>query len=237
VNGFDTVARFLKRVANQASTSKGTLIVTVGRETFTPDQMAVLGGCVDRVLEVREATDADVPRVEHHELLLMTVQDAPLAMPDVSPKGGLLVTTDHPAKTRRRFGESFEILWITDHPEPGTPSVRPTALDTEARRALTNYVSAHPSSDVVFVGLEQVALLSDFTALHTFVKDTLDLVGLRGCRLVATLSPNALAAREIAMLARRFDLPAGPLMVRGSPSGGLTTAGPGSRILSRGPVS
>lgn len=237
VNGFDAVARVLKRVANQASAVGGTLIVTVGRDTFTPDQMALLGGCVDRVLEIRETAKDDAPRGRHHELFLMTVQDAPLAMPLVSQTGGLLLTTDHPAKARRRFGEHFEVLWITDHPEAGTSSVRPTALDTEAKRALANYVHAHPGSDLVLVGLEQVALLSDFKALHAFVKETIDVAGLRGCRLVATLSPNALSPQETAMLARRFDVPAPQAPVKGSPFGGPSTAAPGSRILSRGPVS
>lgn len=237
VNGFDAVARVLKRVANQASAVGGTLIVTVGRDTFTPDQMAVLGGCVDRVFEIQETANGDAPRGRHHELFLMTVQDAPLAMPLVAQTGGLLLTTDHPAKARRRFGEHFEVLWITDHPEAGTPSVRPTALDTEAKRALANYVHAHPGSDLVLVGLEQVALLSDFKALHAFVKETIDVAGLHGCRLVATLSPNALSPQETAMLARRFDVPAAQAPVKGSPFGGPSTAAPGSRIPSRGPVS
>ncbi len=237
VNGFDAVARFLKRVANQASSAGGTLIVTVGRGTFTVDQVAVLGGSVDRVLEIRETANGDARQGRHHELLLMTVQDAPLAMPLVSQTGGLLLTTDHPTKARHRFGEHFEVLWVTDHPEAGALCVRPTALDTEAKRALANFVNAHPGSDLVLVGLEQVALLSDFKALHAFVKETIDIAGMRGCRVVATLSPQALSPQQTAMLARRFDVLAPQALVKGSPAGGPSTGVPGSRILSRGPVS
>ena len=237
VNGFDAVARFLKRVANQASAAHGTLIVTVGRDTFTPDQAAILGGCVDRVLEIQETANGDFPPGRHHELLLMTGQDAPFAMPLLSRAGGLLLTTEHPTKARLRFGDRFEVLWITDHPEPGTPSVRPTSLDTEGKRAVSNHLHAHPGSDLVLVGLEQVALLSDFEMLHAFVKETIDLSGTRGSRLVATLTPSALSFQETAMLARRFDVPPPVAPLRGLPSGGPSTAAPGSRILSRGPFS
>ena len=237
VNGFDAVARFLKRVANQASAAHGTLIVTVGRDTVTPEQAAILGGCVDRVLEIQETANGDLPPGRHHELLLMAAQDAPFAMPLLSRAGGLLLTTEHPTKTRLRFGERFEVLWITDHPEPGTPSVRPTSLDTEGKRAVSNYLHAHPGSDLVLVGLEQLALLSDFGMLHTFVKETIDLSGMRGSRLVATLTPSALSFQETAMLARRFDVPPPVAPLRGPPSGGPSTGAPGSRILSRGPVS
>src|SRR5438552_7650353 len=40
--GFDAVARFLKRVTNQASASKGTVIVAAGFGTFPPEQIALL---------------------------------------------------------------------------------------------------------------------------------------------------------------------------------------------------
>src|SRR2546428_8379846 len=48
VAGFDAVGRFLKRVVNQASASKGTVIVAAGQGAFTPDQGAVLRGSADR---------------------------------------------------------------------------------------------------------------------------------------------------------------------------------------------
>src|SRR5207244_2761240 len=51
VAGFDAVGRFLKRVVNQASASKGTVIVAAGQGTFTPDQVAVLRGSVDRLVD------------------------------------------------------------------------------------------------------------------------------------------------------------------------------------------
>src|SRR5437773_2341519 len=51
--GFDAVARFLKRVTNQASASKGTVIIAAGLGTFPPDQLALLRRSVDRVLEVQ----------------------------------------------------------------------------------------------------------------------------------------------------------------------------------------
>src|SRR5439155_881551 len=54
VAGFDAVGRFLKRVVNQASASKGTVIVAAGHGTFTPDQVAVLRGSVDRLVDIQE---------------------------------------------------------------------------------------------------------------------------------------------------------------------------------------
>src|SRR3989440_607274 len=63
--GFDAVARFLKRVTNQASASKGTVIVAAGFGTFPPEQVALLRGSVDRVLEVHEAIASSTPGAQH----------------------------------------------------------------------------------------------------------------------------------------------------------------------------
>src|SRR2546427_1453816 len=55
VAGFDAVARFLKRVLNQASASRGAVIVAAGQGTVTPEQPALLRGSVGRVLDLQEA--------------------------------------------------------------------------------------------------------------------------------------------------------------------------------------
>jgi hypothetical protein len=236
VDGFEAVARFLKRVANQASSSEGTLIVTAGHGTFTTEQVAVLGGCVDHVLDISEVSNGGLSPSRDHAFLFTPSQDIGSVLPLAGVRGGLVVTTEHPAKARRRLGEGFEILWITEHPEPGIACARPTALDTEARRAITAYLAAHPGTAVVLAGLEQLALYTEFAALLVFVKDTVDAATLRGSRVVVAVSPNGLRAREAAMIARRLDVPAGPL-VRSSPPGGPSTTSPGSRTPIRGPVS
>src|SRR5947199_8161026 len=51
VAGFDAVARFLKRVLNHASASRGTVIVSAGQGTFPTDQLAILHRPVYRVTE------------------------------------------------------------------------------------------------------------------------------------------------------------------------------------------
>ena len=236
IDGFEAVARFLKRVANQASSSNGTLIVTAGHGTFTPEQVAVLGGCVDHVLDVSEFSNGVLTHSRDHAFLLVPPQDIGSVLPLAGTSRGLVVTTEHPAKARRRFGEGFDLLWITEHPEPGVSCARPTALDTEARRAVTTHLAAHPGAAVVLAGLEQIALFTEFPALLVFVKDTVDAATLRGCRVIATVSPNGLPARQVAMIARRLDVPSGPL-VRSSPPGGPSTGAPGSRTPIRGPVS
>ena len=236
VDGFEAVARFLKRVANQASSSNGTLIVTAGHGTFTAEQVAVLGGCVDHVLDIPETSNGTLAPSRGHALLFVPQQDVGGVLALVGASRGLVVTTEHPAKARRRLGEGFDILWITEHPEAGILCARPTALDTEARRAIGTHLSAHPGSAVVLAGLEQLSLFADFPALLSFVKDTVDAASLRGSQVVAAVSPNGLPAREVAMLARRLDVPAGSF-VKGSPAGGLSTAVPGSRTPIRGPVS
>src|SRR5439155_257715 len=83
---------------------------------------------------------------------------ASVALPLVGARRGLLLTTEHPSKARVRYGDRFDIVWVTDHPEPGTPTVRPKALDTEGRRAIANYASVHPGTDIVLVGLDQLAV-------------------------------------------------------------------------------
>src|SRR5947207_1167151 len=133
--GFDAVARFLKRVTNQASASKGTVIIAAGLGTFPPDQLALLRGSVDRVLEVQDSIATSTPGAEH-VLMTINAQDAPVALPLVGARRGLLLTTEHPTKARLRYGDRFEIVWVTDQPEAGTVCVRPKALDTEGRRAV-----------------------------------------------------------------------------------------------------
>ena len=236
VVGFDAVARFLKRVANQASASNGTVIVTAGRETLTPDQRALLEGCVDHLLEVPETVNGAMPAAQADLLVLRTPQDVPVALSVAGVDRGLVVTTEHPSKARRRFGETFEILWVTEHPEAGLRCARPTALDTEARRAVSSHLVAGTGGGVVFAGLDQLVLLAGFPATLAFVKDVVDLAAIHGGRVVAAATPGALSPREVAMFGRRLDVPAGST-VTGSLLGGLSTGVPGSRTPTRGPVS
>ena len=234
--GFEAVARFVKRVANQASASNGTVIATAGRGTLSPEQVALLSGCVDHVLEVAEAANGVSPPGRGNALLYRSAADAPLALSAAGVARGLVVATDHPSKIRRRFGDAFDVLWITEHPEAGIPCSRPAALDTEARRVVSAFLASAPGGAVVLTGLDQIALLAGFPAVLAFVKDASDLAALHGGRVVATTTPGALAPRELAMLARRLDVPVTPL-VSGSLPGGISTAAPGSRTPSRGPAS
>lgn len=236
MDGFPAVARFLRRVANQASASGGTLIATAGRGTLTPDQLALLTGCVDHLLDLPDAADPTAQAPRDNALLFRPPQDVAAALPSLRVDRGLVVATDHPTKVRRRFGDAFDVLWVTEHPEPGFPSARPTALDTEARRALSAYLASAPEGVVVLTGLEHIALDAGFPALIAFVKDAADLAALHDGRVVASLAPGALGPREVAMLARRLDVAPVPA-VTGSLLGGLSTAAPGSRTPSRGPVS
>ncbi len=236
INGFEAVARFLSRVANQASSSHGTLIVTVDRGAFSPEQRAILGGCVDHVLDFPELTNGLPSPLRNNAVLFLAPQEAAASLPLVAAREGLVVTTEHPAKARPRYGDAYALLWVTPHPEAGLPTARPTALDTEARRAVSGYLTAHPGGTVVLVGLEQIALFVEFRALLAFVKDVADLAALHGGRVVATIVPGGLPPAEVAMLSRRLDVP-GPPLVRSSLPGGLPTAVPGSRTPTRGPVS
>jgi len=236
MNGFDAVARFLRRVTNQASASGGTVLVAAGLGTFPPDQLSLLRGFVDHVLEIlRAPAEVSVPDGDH-VLLLVSAQESPGALLAAGARGGLLLTVEHPSKARRRYGDAYEIVWVTDADVDG-PRVRPRSLDAEAKRTLVSFVSGHPGADVVIAGLEQLALFNDFRTVLGFVKDVLDLASLAGCRLFVTLAPESLPAHQVAMLARRFDAPLGPLGIRGPPPSGPTTGAPGSRILYRGPSS
>ncbi|HEX9339754.1 MAG TPA: DUF835 domain-containing protein [Thermoplasmata archaeon] len=235
--GFDAVARFLKRVTNQASASRGTVIVAAGVGTFTPEQIAILRGSVDRFLEIVEAPGPASSGPTDPVLLTIPAEDVPVALPLVGARHGLLFTTEHPSKARVRYGERFEIVWITEHPQPGVVCVRPKALDTEARRTLTNFASSHPGSDLVLVGLEQVALYVDLKTWLPFVKDCLDIASLHGCRFFLTAAPEAIGRRDLAILARRFDAPLPASLFTSPLPSTPTTAVPESRIPSRGPAS
>ncbi len=235
VAGFDAVARFLKRVTNQASASGGTVIVAAGIATFTPDQFAILRGSVDRFLAVTEMPSPTPSGAADYVLLTIPAQDVPVALPLVGARRGLLVTTEHPSKARVRYGDRFDLVWVTEHPEAGFDCVRPKALDTEARRSLANYASAHPGSDLVLVGLEQFALYVDLRAWLPFVKDCLDIASLHQCRLFLTVAPDAIEPRALAMLARRFDAPLPAAAIKGSLPSTPTTAVAENRIPPRGP--
>lgn len=236
LDGFDAVARVVRRVTNQASASGGTVILAAGQATFGADHLSILRGSVDQVLEVLHGPgDVSVPN-DDHVLLLVPAQDAPAALAAVGARGGLLLTTEHPSKATRRFGAAYDIRWITEASEANGPRIPASGLDLEGKRALVQFVNGHRGSDVVLVGLEQLALYNDFRAILGFVKEALDLASLGGCRLFVTLSPDALSPREVAILARRFDAPTSLAGVRRTPSG-PSTAAPESRILYRGPVS
>ncbi len=237
VDGFEAVARFVQRVANQASAAGGTLIVSVGRDTLRAEQLAILEGSVDRVLEVHEVADRLPSPAKDHALLFLSHSEVPGILALLEASRGLVVTTEHPAKARARYGEAFDVLWVTEHPEPGLACARPTALDTEGRKAMSSYLAAHPGSAIVLVGLEQLALFVDFRVLLAFVKDALDFAALHRARVIATASPNGLPPDETAMIARRFDAPPGPAIPRGSPTGALSTAVPGNRTPNRGRAS
>lgn len=236
MDGFGAVARFVKRVANQASASGGTLIATAGRDTLTPAEVALLSGCVDHLLDLPDVANGRAAAARDNALLLRTPQDLPLTLAATGATRGLVVSTEHPSKARRRLGEAFDVLWITEHPEAGLPTARPTALDSEARRVVAAYFAANPDAEIVLAGLEQLVLVAGFPAVLAFVKDVSDLAALRGGRVLATVTPGALSAREVAMLARRLDVPAGSRLT-GTPPAGLSTAAAGSRTPSRGPVS
>jgi hypothetical protein len=90
--------------------------------------------------------------------------------------------------------------------------------------------------DIVLVGLEQLALYVDLRAWLPFVKDSLDIASLHGCRLFLTVAPEAMSTYEVAMLARRFDTGIGSSAIKGFPSSAPTTAAPESRIPRRGPA-
>jgi len=210
------------------------VIVSAGFGTFSPEQIALLRGSVDRVLEVQEAIASSTPGAEH-VLMTINAQDAPVALPLVGARRGLLLTTEHPTKARMRYGERFDIVWVTEQPEPGVPCVRPNALDTEGRRAIGNYAAAHEGMDIVLVGLEQLALYVDLRSWLPFVKDSLDIASLHGCRLFLTVAPEALSPLELAVLARRFDTGLSPSMFKGSAPSGPTTAAPENRIPYREP--
>src|SRR2546428_507181 len=235
VAGFDAVGRFLKRVVNQASASKGTVIVAAGQGTFTPDQVAVLRGAVDRLVDIQEAPNPTPNGTTDHVLMTINAQDASVALPLVGARRGLLLTTEHPSKARVRYGDRFDIVWVTDHPEPGTPTVRPKALDTEGRRAIANYASVHAGSDIVLVGLDQLALYVDVRSWLPFVKDALDIASLHDCRLFLTVAPETMRTQELAMLSRRFDAPLGAAALKSALPSGPTTTAPESRIPYRGP--
>ncbi|HKZ99381.1 MAG TPA: DUF835 domain-containing protein [Thermoplasmata archaeon] len=237
LNGFEAVARFVRRVTNQASASGGTAILAVGQGTLPADQLAVLRGAVDHVLEVLRGP-AEVAAGEGPVALLVGPQEAPDALATAGARGGLLLTMEHPAKARRRFGPAFEVVWIAEGGESDAPRVPPGSLDAELKRALVQYVAGHRGSDVVLVGLEQLALYNEFRAIVAFVKDAVDLATVGGCRLFVTVAPEALDSRDLAMLLRRFDAPTPAAGLRRSaPPAGPSTAGPESRILYRGPVS
>src|SRR5438876_786191 len=108
-------------------------------------------------------------------------------------------------------------------------------FDAVARflKRVTNQASA--SKGTVLLGLEQLALYVDLRSWLPFVKDSLDIASLHGCRLFLTVAPEAMSPQELAVLARRFDTGLSPSMFKGSAPSGPTTAAPENRIPYREP--
>src|SRR2546426_5443407 len=81
VAGFDAVGRFLKRVVNQASASKGTVIVAAGPGAVTPDPVAGLPGALERPLDIQEAPSPTPHGTAGHGLMTINAPDASVALP------------------------------------------------------------------------------------------------------------------------------------------------------------
>src|SRR2546426_6035653 len=91
VAGFDAVGRFLKRVVNQASASKGTVIVAAGQGDFPPHPGPGLPRAGGRRGDDQEAPNPTPNGTADHVLMTINAQDASVALPLVGARRGLLL--------------------------------------------------------------------------------------------------------------------------------------------------
>src|SRR2546427_2255330 len=92
VAGFDAVGRFLKRVVNQASASKGTVIVAAGQGAVPPGQGAVPRGSVDPPGDIPQTPKPTQTETPVHVAPPLLAQEAPVALPLGGAPRGLLPT-------------------------------------------------------------------------------------------------------------------------------------------------
>lgn len=206
-NGFESVARFLKRLANLAGTHQSTLIACADPDAFTAAQLALLRGVFDRAREFAPpAARTPRPVVDGPGALLLEgpANDALDVYQSLAkPEEGVIVSTKNPERLRRLHGASAPIVWLSEAPEDSKGVAVSVDLDAAKLAVARLGDRLHP---VMFVpDLEQLTLVAPFPRALEFLKGLIDQMAARDGVLIASVEPQALAPTQLAALRRRFD--------------------------------
>lgn len=207
-NGFEAVARFLRRLANQAVTHGSTLLACADPEAFTSGQLAMLRGMFDRVREFAPpAARGGRASVEGPgALLLEGPSTEALEVYRSLAKGdeGVIVSTKNPERIRRLYGVTSPIVWVSENPEEGL-SEKPLSVNLDAAKLAVARLGNRLHPLMYVPDLEQLTVIAPFPKALEFIKGLIDNMAVRDGIVVASVEPQALAPNELATLRRRFD--------------------------------
>jgi len=207
-NGFEAVARFLRRLANLATPQGCTVIATIDPESLTDAQLTLIRGLFDEVREFAPAVSFLEPlTADTGAYLLEGESDAAFSIYEsmASPDRGVLVTTKNPVRVRPRLAVPTPILWIGGPGEPAEGESGPAAIDLEGGKIAIGMVRDRNRPVLYIADLEQFLLLAPYPVVLDFVKGLIDHVAVRQGVVLASVMPKAVPPQELASLRRRFD--------------------------------
>jgi len=207
-NGFDAVARFVRRLANQAATHGSTLLACADPEAFTSGQLAMLRGMFDRVREFAppSARGGRASVEGPGALLLEGPSTEALEVYRSLAKGdeGVIVSTKNPERIRRLYGVTSPVVWVSESPEDGL-SEKPVSVDLDAAKLAVARLGDRLHPLMYAPDLEQLAVVAPFPKALEFIKGLIDNMAVRDGIFVASVEPQALSPNQLATLRRRFD--------------------------------
>ena len=207
-NGFEAVARLLRRVTNLGTAQGSTVIATTDPDALSEGQRTLLSGLFDEVREVAPSVSFLEPLVpDTGAVLLEGDPDAAFSIYEsIAPKDrGVLVTTKNPVRVRPKLAVPTPIVWIGGSGEVVGGTERPAAIDLDAGKIATSLMKDRPHPVVYVADVEQLFLVASFPVVLDFVKALIDNVAVRNGLLLASIAPKAVRPQELASLRRRFD--------------------------------
>lgn len=119
-------------------------------------------------------------------------------------RAGLLISRRHPSRVQREEALSpARHVWLSHSPGEGFHN--PTAL-AGLNRLIDGFLRENRPSVVLLDGLEYLMLHNDFARTLLFVEYLNDLIGQYPAILLLPINPEALEAKEVALLERNLEV-------------------------------
>ena len=113
---------------------------------------------------------------------------------------GLVVTRQNPDRVREEYGlQVTPILWLTE--SPGDRRIAPTSMAV-LTDSVTRFMESNPNSIVLVDGIEYLITHNDFARVLKFLDSLNETAWITKSRLLISLNPESLDARERAIMER-----------------------------------